>query len=64
MNIVFGPIYPANYENKLWLSWAKLKLSLVRAVNEVNSIGVEVAVLVKIVSKNKLGLSCAKLKLS
>ena len=37
-------------------SWAKLKLSLVRVVNEVkvilNSIGVEVAVLVKIVSKN------------
>ena len=35
-------------KNKLWLSWAKLKLSLVRAVNEVNSIGVEVAVLVKL----------------
>ena len=42
--------------NKLWLSWAKLKFSSVRVVNEVkvilNSIGVEVAVLVKIVSKN------------
>ena len=34
--------------DKLWLSWAKLKLSLVRAVNEVNSILAEVAVLVKL----------------
>ena len=41
-----------NKENKLWLSWAKLKFSLVRVVNEVkvilNSIEVEVAVLVEL----------------